>query len=223
MAHTDIKDASTRRGRWLFVAGVLLAPLVLYGCGWLAGYLETRGEGMPGARLFLFVPLLYIALLCWLGWRAFYPGRSGEPRPRRASAAQILLASTGFAALTGAGFGALIAPDLVTGADVRTHPAMAPFLTVLMLGAGWATVVYYRRLDEAALEAHKFAWLWGAQTGLFLVAMAALLLLTRPDVELPALVGEDRTAAFVDGVFASVAAVAVGYGIAWAVWWLRKR
>jgi hypothetical protein len=211
------------RGRALFAAGVVLAPFVLYGCGWPAGHLETRGEGMPGARLFLFAPLLYIAALCWLGWRAFYLRPAGTAQPRRTSAAQILLAMTGFAALAGAGLAALLAPGLAAGEDITAHPAAAPVLTVLMLAAGWATVVYYRRLDEAALEAHKFAWLWGAQTGLFLVTLAALLLLTRPEVDLPTITGGGRTAAFVDGVLVSLLAAVVGYGVAWAVWWLRKR
>ncbi|NJC41250.1 heme A synthase [Brevundimonas alba] len=92
------------------------------------------------------------------------------------------------------------------------------------MAVGFAACIWWwRGIDEAAREAHKWAWWWGGSGGM---AVGAILL-----VSLTA-VGGDAVAApagltapelIVGGMWTILLFQLAGYGIAWAVWWLKHR
>lgn len=90
----------------------------------------------------------------------------------------------------------------------------------LAMAAGlWVCARWWRALDEAAQEAHKWAWWWGSTAGL---AVGSVILYTLMYAAPDRLTGEPKDlllagAALIGG------AQTVGYGIAWAFWWLQRR
>jgi hypothetical protein len=102
---------------------------------------------------------------------------------------------------------------------------VASAFNVGMLIGGIACIPYWRRLDEAAREAHKAAWLWGSM-GVLYVALGAVAFIfaLQPDLALPEKFGGASPATWLAvGVTALAYAQMTGYLIAWAIWWLRKR
>jgi len=95
-------------------------------------------------------------------------------------------------------------------------------VVVLMPSVLVATLMYWRRLDEAAKEAHKWAWYWGGSLGMippFVVVGAG-----DRGVELAGRLGYVEPSDLIFFGAASVlASMMAGYVLAWAVWWLRKR
>lgn len=105
----------------------------------------------------------------------------------------------------------------------------APSIGVVVLAAGLAvflalhTFYWWRSLDEAAQEAHKWAWWWGGNLG-FIAGGAAVVIAALNGADLlPARVPHTDTALIALGVVAAFAAQAVGYSLAWCVWWMARR
>jgi hypothetical protein len=100
----------------------------------------------------------------------------------------------------------------------------AILLTLGMAGAIWLGVGWWRRVDEAAREAHKWAWFWGGSCGMA-VGFVCLLTVTMrgADVPLPTWFGETSQDLLVSGMMAILLFQVVGYLIAWAWWWLGQR
>ena len=107
----------------------------------------------------------------------------------------------------------------------------APSVGVVVLAAGLAvflalhTLYWWRALDEAAKEAHKWAWWWGGNLGL-VVGGAGVVAATLMGVDvnmLPAFVPHSDAALVATGVLGVFAAQAVGYGLAWCGWWMARR
>ncbi|AYG95194.1 hypothetical protein D8I30_08370 [Brevundimonas naejangsanensis] len=105
----------------------------------------------------------------------------------------------------------------------------APSIGVVVLAAGLAVFIalhslyWWRSLDEAAREAHKWAWWWGGNLG-FVAGGAAVVLAAVAGVDLlPARVPHTEAALIALGVVAAFAAQAVGYGLAWCAWWIARR
>ena len=105
----------------------------------------------------------------------------------------------------------------------------APSIGVVVLAAGLAvflalhTLYWWRSLDEAAKEAHKWAWWWGGNLG-FIGGGAAVVIAALAGVNLlPAAAPHTDAALIALGVAAAFAAQAVGYGIAWCGWWIARR
>jgi hypothetical protein len=105
----------------------------------------------------------------------------------------------------------------------------APQLGVVLLAAAVAvfsaihTLYWWRALDEAAREAHKWAWWWGGNLGL-VVGGASVVAATLMDLNLlPAFVQRSDAALVAAGVLGVFAAQAVGYGISWCGWWMARR
>jgi hypothetical protein len=212
-------EGGRRRLKWMVAAGALASPVVIVAALIAVGFMEAHAKAEGGRAtgvVFVMAALVgYLALLGWGAWRLFGPRRSSDGRVRRASAIQVLI-GTGIASLIGgllAGLFLGMTSDVDSGGELIHEPAFLPLVLGMMLFSGVATVVYYRRLDEAALEAHKFAWLWGAQSGLFVATCLALI----------AFITSEDTGTGMDGVFFTVSAAFIGYGIAWGVWWFRKR
>ena len=131
-----------------------------------------------------------------------------------------------------AGLGALTVVGVSATAATPFWPAtwgQAPSIGVVVLAAGLTvflvlhTLYWWRSLDEAAKEAHKWAWWWGGNLG-FIVGGAAVVIAALNGVHLlPARVPHTDAALIALGVIAAFAAQAVGYGVAWCGWWVARR
>ncbi|CAN7278141.1 hypothetical protein [Brevundimonas sp. LjRoot202] len=95
------------------------------------------------------------------------------------------------------------------------------FITMVIVG--FVSIWWWRGIDEAAREAHKWAWWWGGSGGM---AFGAILLitLTARDGVLPVATRELSAADLVVGGMMTILLFQlVGYAIAWAAWWLKRR
>ena len=105
----------------------------------------------------------------------------------------------------------------------------APSIGVVVLAAGLAvflalhTLYWWRALDEAAKEAHKWAWWWGGNLGLIVGGAAVVIAAANGADLLPARVPHSDAAMVAVGVVDVFVAQAVGYGIAWCAWWMARR
>jgi len=128
------------------------------------------------------------------------------------------------AALVAGGIGGFVA-SVVKGASSEgslLYPlAVALTMSASMGAALWACAHWWRGLDEAAQEAHKSAWWWGCTYGLALGAVALFTLLHAGGADL--LDGIRPVDAMLGGILLVALFQTVGYGIAWSVWWLRRR
>lgn len=109
-------------------------------------------------------------------------------------------------------------PALSLGAVLLLAAASMPFVAM-----AWA------RTDEAAREAHKFAWFWGgsfATLAVFLVLTAAAFFEIRHLIDLgqwgP---GRHPGPLYWMTIGAAVMSLGqgVGYVLVWAGWWIRRR
>ncbi|MBO9544305.1 hypothetical protein [Caulobacter sp.] len=94
-------------------------------------------------------------------------------------------------------------------------------LVVLMVLLVPVTIIYWRMIDEAAREAHKFAWFWGGQGGMLIALGLGLL---GDSEKLVAAYGDLKAAGWMFvGMLALLICQIVGYGLAWAGWWLIRQ
>ena len=117
------------------------------------------------------------------------------------------------------------------GKDVRANPLaltiIIAFAVVYMLIAMWSSLKWMSAIDEAAREAHKWAWFWGGSSGM-VVGGAFIILASMPQaaaIRIPAWYAErtDPVAYAATGAFAMLTLMLIGYGVAWAWWWLGRR
>lgn len=100
----------------------------------------------------------------------------------------------------------------------------AVLLALGMAGALWLGMAWWRRVDEAAREAHKWSWFWGGSCGMAVGFVCLSIVSMRgADVPLPAWLGTAPQDLLVSGMMAILAFQVVGYLIAWAWWWLARR
>ena len=144
--------------------------------------------------------------------------RAAPARRRRLTAAQLLIGLFAFAVLLG------VAGGLASHILGDRHLIQNWLLILSMPVAVWVTVLWWRRLDEAAREAHKWAWYWGATVGI--VAVAPLLVFPGPlgAVSLAHRLGYVEPGELMSfGMVVVLMLQIVGYGVAWAAWWLKRR
>lgn len=100
-------------------------------------------------------------------------------------------------------------------------------LAVLVIGLAavlWVCFRWWARLDEAAREAHKWAWFWGGSAGAGVGFIAAAFATRFGQIDgSPVLASWTPAEAFYNGAMALMACQVIGYGLAWAVWWLQRR
>jgi hypothetical protein len=98
------------------------------------------------------------------------------------------------------------------------------FTTVMMAAVLGVSFWWWSRLDEAAREAHKWAWYWGGSTGMLVGLVLMLMLTTRPgDIAIPASLGEAPADLVAAGMIMILGFQLIGYGLAWVWWWLGRR
>lgn len=133
-----------------------------------------------------------------------------------------------------------IPPPLLQFGAAAVLVALAWWLHPLAHGAPWIVsvgitlalfaallflaFVSWRRLDEAAREAHKAAWWWGGLTGMSVAASILMGLQVAGDrAPLDLVLFPGVEGAFASGFLFVVIAQTVGYGLFWAGWWLTRR
>lgn len=140
----------------------------------------------------------------------------GRQARRQAIAQWIFVGSGLTGALVGAGYMAL--------SKMEIDPPRAFVFggaVLLVLAIFGSSVVYWRNIDEAAREAHKFAWFWGGVAGM--MAMLPITVATSTE-RLVAMFGQHSPAEWaIGGMMALLIAQMAGYGLVWAGWWLRQR
>ena len=100
----------------------------------------------------------------------------------------------------------------------------AALVTAAMAVAFTACVWWWRGIDEAAREAHKWAWWWGGSGGMAVGAVVLLTLMLRAEEQsLPAGLGTAPADIFVSGMMSILLFQLAGYSLAWAGWWLKHR
>lgn len=99
----------------------------------------------------------------------------------------------------------------------------AAFMTVAMAIAFGACIWWWRGIDEAAREAHKWAWWWGGSGGMALGAIMLLTLSFRSDDAGLETVNSSAADLVAAGVVGMLMFQLAGYGVAWAAWWLKHR
>jgi hypothetical protein len=127
----------------------------------------------------------------------------------------------------------LLAVGLVGGVGVgflsgQTGPGAlavtAGLITATMAVALGGGVWWWAKLDEAAREAHKWAWWWGGTAGIAVGSVLLLTVMIQGDATMiTTLAGESPGQILVAGMMTILLFQLVGYTIAWAVWWLRCR
>ncbi|MCA3718467.1 MAG: hypothetical protein IM674_09460 [Brevundimonas sp.] len=83
----------------------------------------------------------------------------------------------------------------------------------------WVCIGWWRSLDEAAREAHKWAWWWGSTAGLAIGSVALYTLVYSAPEALTA----SPKDLLLGGAGFVVLVQTLGYAVAWAFWWLKRR
>lgn len=138
-----------------------------------------------------------------------------NPRPRGVLPKLGLIGLLGVAA----GFA------LSRGAGLDPPPSLRwGVFAVSLVFAVWLTLIYWRRIDEAAREAQKSAWFWGSGCGA-LVGFAGVMSLVSQDPTMGGWLPPDASAADLVqvGATAVLTCQVIGFFIAWAIWWWRMR
>ena len=103
--------------------------------------------------------------------------------------------------------------------------AMTAALVSAAMAVGFSVCVWWwRGIDEAAREAHKWAWWWGGSGGMAVGSVLLLTLMLRAEEQpLPEGFGSTPADIFVSGMVAILLFQMAGYTLAWAGWWLKHR
>ena len=116
------------------------------------------------------------------------------------------------------GVSALSGADGVLEVIVKAG-AMTAAMAVGLVVCNW----WWQGLDEAAREAHKWAWWWGSTFGLAIGGVALLTLMAAGGEGGGLLADQAPVDVFMTGAFVIVGMQTAGYAIAWAFWWLQRR
>lgn len=129
---------------------------------------------------------------------------------------------------------AAIVPIAVVAALGSALPKgfVMPLALVAMVWAAAMATIHWKRLDEAARAAHRWAWYWGGTIGLAGAMIFAVLSMMFPDVtSFVSQIGEplvnpklppEQSYLFL-GVMLAGVAQGIGFLGAWVYWWAAKR
>lgn len=142
---------------------------------------------------------------------------SEQPLRRYAVVLGVALLAGGLAGGLSGGLAAVL------GSTSPVSLAVSVVAISLGMAAGiWACLRWWRTLDEAAQEAHKWAWWWGSTGGLALGGVG-LLTVVIASLDRDLVIALPAQGLIYLSAMGTVGVQAVGYGIAWAVWWLKRR
>jgi hypothetical protein len=100
----------------------------------------------------------------------------------------------------------------------------AALVTAAMAAGFMVCAWWWRGIDEAAREAHKWAWWWGGSGGMAVGAVLLLTLMLRAEEQpISAKFGSTPADIFVSGMMCILLFQMAGYTLAWAGWWLKHR
>lgn len=134
--------------------------------------------------------------------------------PRPASVGKMLLVATAFGLVAGAILG-------TAQSVVSLSPWVQAGGLLVAVGVGMALFVpAWGRVDEAVRAAHEWAWFWGGSSGIAAAFVISPFILSG-DLDLSA--GGDPAAAAINALYGYLLLQVLGYGVAWAIWWLRRR
>lgn len=114
-----------------------------------------------------------------------------------------------------------------SGGDMlQEHPlSLWTLIASSLLLVAVVTVIWWRNIDEAAREAHKWSWYWGGSAGLSGVLVLFFLVnmtggsFGRDTIVSAGLAGRELELGMATGAVLPV----IGYAIAWVIWWWRRR
>ncbi len=143
-----------------------------------------------------------------------------DPKPYRAPGFRSFLAVMGASLVLGLvmGLGSIFLQDTVLG-DAGAALIVA---TGGLFGIIAIVVLWWRRVDEAAREAHKWAWWWGGSPGMAAGGIGVMALINGEWADA-------RLAGFEPDTLVGLSVVAVlgvqivGYTLAWLWWWAVRR
>ncbi|MDI6625510.1 MAG: hypothetical protein QME55_12330 [Brevundimonas sp.] len=144
------------------------------------------------------------------------------PRPKRPfglGTYLLILLGVGLLGGVAGGVGALLDDRPGTFGLALT----AAVLSLVMAIAFAASIWWWRGIDEAAREAHKWAWWWGGSGGMAVGAILVTTLTLREDGAGAAFFGLIGPDLVTTGMWTILLFQLVGYGVAWSVWWLKHR
>lgn len=118
---------------------------------------------------------------------------------------------------------AILARD---GGLLQRHPlSLTGLIGAALMFVGVTSVIWWRNIDEAAREAHKWSWYWGGTVGLSGVMVLFILAylsgggFVRDIIARAGLTGHELELGMAAGIILPV----LGYVVAWAAWWWRRR
>jgi hypothetical protein len=99
--------------------------------------------------------------------------------------------------------------------------------TLILAWVIYASLKWWRSVDEAVREAHKSAWFWGGLAGLCIIILPLVMSVgltggqtyqtVKTSFHVASGFGE-----FAAGIITTLLAMLVGYAISWALWWWRR-
>lgn len=126
----------------------------------------------------------------------------------------------------GGGFGVLGLAVLFAAVGRNDDWTMWAAAVLAMIAAIWIGGAWMTSIDEAAQEAHKWSWYWGGSVGMA-VGGVLIILATTPMAHgwtVPVIIEPASPAAYAaSGAMGMLLLMIVGYGLAWGLWWLRRR
>lgn len=144
----------------------------------------------------------------------------------------LMLGAAGFVGILALLFVAGVAIGYLSAHGAVDVNAAAPwvlgaFAIAISIGSLWLGSAWMRSIDEAAQEAHKWAWYWGGSTGMTvgcaLLALSGMPRETELSFPLPPGMTPDPAGYAAAGAFAMLLLMIIGYAVAWAFWWWRRR
>ena len=99
----------------------------------------------------------------------------------------------------------------------------AAIIACAMAVAFAACIWWWRGIDEAAREAHKWAWWWGGSGGMAAGALVLLSVSSNEPASSAAAIDLGAGELLLGGMWIILMFQLAGYAVAWAVWWLKHR
>ena len=125
--------------------------------------------------------------------------------------------------VAGGGVGAMMAFTFGSASAVGVLITAAGGVFAMLVVAA-SSVLWWNTLDEAAREAHKWAWWWGSTGGLAVGGVAVITLVgSAGSGAVLAALGPDPVDILLAGGLACALFQIIGYALAWAGWWLARR